>query len=435
MGRSKTANGLYCTLIFKRGVSGITHTGFSHIDNAERNRNVILNVIRDTGPLSRKDISDTSNLSVTTVKRLVEELLTDGIITETKEKQETIKRGRKAQTLTLDSEYGYTIGVNIEPHLVHISALDLTGNTLLEKTHYLEDVSRTTITETMFESTQTVIDELTGEGRKNLLGIGVGIAGLIDSVQGTVLYCPNLPGWENVPLGDMVQEKTGTGVIIDDGVRCMVLAEKRYGKEKSEGSMLLVYFGRGVGAGIILENRLYRGSNGIAGEFGHITIKESGPLCNCGNRGCLEALTSRQAILSEVNEKIKANVYTSLKNLPAFRADENGITLTDIADAAANGDKLSNMVIHEVGGYIGTGIADLINVLDPGLVILSGDVIHSFGPPLLESINRTVTLRGIHSITQRTRIAASSLPGSSASRGAATLVLERFFENSILNLP
>ena len=373
-------------------------------------------------------------MSITTVKRLVDELLTDGIISETEEKQETVKRGRKAQTLTLNAAYGYTIGINIEPHLVHISALDLTGSILLEKTHYLEELDREIITSTMFESTRAVRDRLTGEGRKNLVGIGVGIAGLIDSVKGTVLYCPNLPGWENVPLGNIVREKTGSEAIIDDGVRCMVLAEKRYGNEKSKDSVLLVYFGRGVGAGIILDNRLYRGSNGIAGEFGHITIKESGPLCNCGNRGCLEALTSREAILSEVNEKIRANVYTTLKNLPVFRADPNGLTLSDIAEAAARGDKLSTMIIHEVGDYIGTGIADLINVLDPGLVILSGDVIHSFGPTLLESINRTVTLRGIHSITQRTRIAASSLPENCASRGAATLILERFFENSILNL-
>jgi glucokinase len=228
-----------------------------------------------------------------------------------------------------------------------------------------------------------------------------------------------------------LREKLGAEVLVDDAVRCIALAEKRYGAGVGLNTFLYIYFGRGVGAGIILDNRFYRGSGGLAGEAGHITVKEQGPLCNCGNTGCLEALVSRDAILRSVRELIASGVYSALKQ----RISEGQpLTLLDVEQAAEAGDKLANMVIHGVGESIGTGIADLVNIFDPGVVILGGEVISHFGDHLIAGINRTVGLRGIHSITQRTRILVSKLGGLSAARGAATLMIEKYFGSEILNL-
>jgi glucokinase len=186
-----------------------------------------------------------------------------------------------------------------------------------------------------------------------------------------------------------------------------------------------------VGAGIILNNRFFRGSNGLSGEFGHITVRDHGPLCNCGNNGCLEALVSREAILRSVREMIGANVYSSLRE-KASRSES--ITLQDIGEAAEAGDKLANMVVHGIGENIGTGVADLVNIFDPGAVVLGGEVIDRFGDHLCEGIVRTVQLRGIHSITQRTGILTSKLDPNAAARGAATLMIERFLGSEILDL-
>lgn len=169
----------------------------------------------------------------------------------------------------------------------------------------------------------------------------------------------------------------------------------------------------------------------MAGEFGHITIKEQGPLCNCGNRGCLEALVSQDAILRTIQDLIASNVYSSLKQKTS---GNQPLTLRDVEEAAEAGDKLANMVVHAVGESIGTGIADLVNIFDPGVVILGGEVISHFGDHLIEGITKTVGLRGIQSITQRTRILTSNLEGLVAARGAATLMIERYFGNEILNL-
>jgi predicted NBD/HSP70 family sugar kinase len=236
---------------------------------------------------------------------------------------------------------------------------------------------------------------------------------------------------------------------VDDGVRCLALAERRYGLARILANFLFLYIGRGVGAAIVLGNRFYRGSNGLAGEFGHITVSSDGPLCNCGNRGCLEALVSQTAILSSVRSMVASNVYTGLATRARVGCE---LSLRDIEEAAEGGDKLANMVVHGVGESIGTGVADLVNIFDPGVVILGGEVINHFGDHLIEGINRTVRLRGIHSITQRTRILASRLgapavepditadeaagPGacSPAARGAATMLIERYLGCDILNL-
>lgn len=407
------------------------HTGFSHIDNADRNRRVILNVIRENGPLTRRKLSETCGLSITTAKRLADEMLREGCIQELGLEEQPSKRGRKATGLGLNAAYAHSIGVIVQPGMIALSVIDLSGRVLEERTIAIG-----------VEKAEDLIERITAQvhqrqityssgGHGVLLGVGAGVAGVIDAGRGIVFYCPNLPGWENIPLASQLRKKLGAEVLVDDAVRCIALAEKRYGAGVGLNTFLYIYFGRGVGAGIILDNRFYRGSGGLAGEAGHITVKEQGPLCNCGNTGCLEALVSRDAILRSVRELIASGVYSALKQRIS---EDQPLALLDVEQAAEAGDKLANMVIHGVGESIGTGIADLVNIFDPGVVILGGEVISHFGDHLIEGINRTVGLRGIHPITQRTRILVSKLGGLSAARGAATLMIEKYFGSEILNL-
>ena len=407
------------------------HTGFSHIDNADRNRRVILNVIRERGPLTRREISDTSGLSITTTKRLVDQLLRDGCAEDLPLEEQPMKRGRKASGIVLNAGYAHSIGVIVQPGMIALSVVDLSGRVLEERTIPIGGEHAGELIQWISAEVQHSRIKYKSGGHGGLLGVGLGVAGVIDARQGIVFYCPNLPGWENIPLASQLGRKLAVEVLVDDVVRCIALAEKRYGAGIGLTTFLYIYIGRGVGAGIILDNRFYRGSGGLAGEFGHITVKEQGPLCNCGNTGCLEALVSQDAILRSVRELISSGVYSVLK---ARISQEQPLSLRDIEQAAEAGDKLANMVIHNVGESIGTGVADLVNIFDPGVVILGGEVISHFGDHLIEGITRTVGLRGIHSITRRTRILTSDLGGLSAARGAATMMIERFFENDILNL-
>ncbi len=402
-------------------------TGYSHFDNAERNKKVLLNIIREKGPLSRREISNLSGLSITTTKRLIEDLFKERILVEGAGQANTAGRGRRAQSLRLNGEYGYAVGLNIEPSFMEMSVLSFSGRVLAEQAIDLLDQDREAIIREIVRLASSGLERPGGK----LLGVGVGIAGLVDAKEGIVHYCPSLPGWENIPLAARLAQALHTDVLIDDTSRCLALTQKRYGPAGDMRNFLYIYIGRGVGAGIVLDNRIYRGQNGISGEFGHITIKENGPLCNCGNRGCLEALVSEDAILTSVRRSIQENVYSSLK---AAADSGNDLNLETIAAAARTGDKLANMVIHDTAENIGIGVADLTNIFDPGVVILGGEVIEVFGD-LLEGITRTVRLRALNAITRRTQILTTTDITNAGSRGAATLIIERFCENDILNLP
>jgi predicted NBD/HSP70 family sugar kinase len=407
----------------------IEQTGLSHVDNAARNKNVILNIVRDRSPISRKEISHLSKLSIATTKRLIEELLNDSIIIEVG--QTNNARGRKASLLRLNERYCCSIGVNIIHNALEVSVLSFTGNVLSSRKILGSRPTREAIQPLLVKTLRDTVDEIHGSSSGKLLGIGIGIAGLVDINQGIVLYTPNMTGWESSPLGSTLSERFNTDIIIDDSVRCMALSEKRYGAARELGTFLYIYIGKGVGSGVLLDGRIYRGAHGVAGEFGHITIKQNGNLCNCGNNGCLEAHVSESRIIEDITRNIASNVHSSL----ADRTEsENGIGLQDILEHARGGDKLANLTINDVSENIGIGIANLVNVFDPGVIILGGEVIDTFGENMMENIIRIVRLKAINTISSQTSIIPAAVEDFTASRGAATLLIEKRLQNGILNL-
>lgn len=373
-------------------------------------------------------LSEECSLSIATTKRLVDELISQAMVEEGETVGERRGRGRRPSVLRLCGRFGYAIGVEVEPDALSVGGLSFSAEAIYRRETHPSTVDRNRIEKLLLEEIRAAIGDCSAADRGPLLGVGVGIAGLVNAREGLVLYSPGLPGWENVPLAASLRGELATDVIVDDGVRCMALAEKRHGSARDLDTFLFIYLGLGVGSGIILDNRIYRGTNGVAGEFGHITVKENGPLCTCGNRGCLETLASTNAILARARELLAANVYSTL------RESAGPLRLVDIYTAALAGDKLADMVIAETEESIGIGIADLINIFDPGTVILAGDVVSNLHELILDGIKRIVRRRAMHSIAQRTEIRKSAFDSNSAALGAATMVFERLLENEILNL-
>ncbi|HEY9595732.1 MAG TPA: ROK family transcriptional regulator [Spirochaetia bacterium] len=404
--------------------------GLNHNDTLARNRRLLLNAIRENAPVSRVELSRLCSLSIATTKRLVDDLISQGLVSEGGA-LDSRGRGRKASGLGLNPAHGCSIGVDIEPGLMRVTAISFDGAVVYDRALAPETGDRARLQETIFAETQRAVDECVTRGARPLMGVGIGIAGLVSSRDGVILYCPGLPGWENVDLGSLISERFAAPVVIDDGVRCMALAEKRYGANRDLDTFLFIYIGQGVGAGIVLDNRMYRGKNGIAGEFGHITVKENGPLCTCGNRGCLEATVSNSAILASVRALLAADVYSTLRDSDSH---DDPLSLEKIRAAAEQGDKLANMVMADTEEFVGIGIADLINIFDPGTVILSGEVVEKLGDSLIEGVQRIVRRRALHAISQRTTIMESGLGANAASLGAATQIIERYLDNGFLNL-
>ncbi|MEI6385854.1 MAG: ROK family protein [Spirochaetota bacterium] len=340
-------------------------------------------------------------------------------------------RGRKPSSIALSDRYGFTVGGVIKPGRMNLTAIGFDGAILYQRELDVATDDRMSLQELLMSEVALAIAACESGNYGNLRGIGIGVAGLVDARSGVVLYCPGLPGWENIHLVKTIKERFGVEVLLDDVSRCMALAEKRHGAMKGADTFLFLYIGIGVGSGIILGNRIYRGVNGASGEFGHITVKENGPLCKCGNYGCLEALVSSGAILNRVRDLIVAGVHTSLGGSVD---SSTGLTLPQVGSAALRGDKLANIIVSEIEESIGIGIADVINVFDPGTVVLAGEVVEELHGLILEGIERIARRRAVHAIAQRTVIIKSALNSDSGALGAATLVIERLLGNEILSL-
>lgn len=405
--------------------------GLSHIDNSIRNRKIILNIIRTEAPISRKEISDASMLSIATTKRLIEDLIAEGLVVEAGINKST--RGRKASLLKLNSSYCCAIGVNIIPHAIELVELSFTGDIIYQKSIEGIDLHRDVIISFVKSEIKKAIEIHRKRCSGKLLGIGIGVAGLINTSEGFVLYTPNMEGWDNVPLGPQLSDEFETDVIVDDTVRCMALAEKRYGVAKDLDNFIYVYIGRGVGSGMVLDGRIYRGKHGVAGEVGHMTIQYNGNQCNCGNRGCLEAHVSVEPILKEAG-RVNSNGKRSIMPDGAEKLNRDLINLKEILSASENGDRLSGNIIDKAGEHIGTGIANLINIFDPGVIILGGEVVEAFEPLLMDKIRSVTMMKAIKAISSRTSIVQGRVSGMIASRGAATLLIEKYLQNSILNI-
>uniref|UniRef100_A0A7V3RFW7 ROK family protein n=1 Tax=candidate division WOR-3 bacterium TaxID=2052148 RepID=A0A7V3RFW7_UNCW3 len=244
-------------------------------------------------------------------------------------------------------------------------------------------------------------------------GIGIGIAGIIDSKKGIVRYSPNLIGWEDIRLVSILKKDFKKPVRILNDVNAILIGEWIYGAGKGYKNIFLFTLGTGVGGAGVCEGRLLFGANGFAGEFGHTVINFSGPKCLCGNYGCLERYVGSRYIIELAHNKIKKE-RTSLSNY-------KNLTPKIIADEAKKGDRIAIEIFEEVGYYIGIGVANIVNLFDPEVVIISGGISRA-GKILFEPIKRTVRQRILGPQYRRLKIVPAKLGDEAGILGSAFFV-------------
>ena len=221
-----------------------------------------------------------------------------------------------------------------------------------------------------------------------LIGIGVSCGGPLDTESGVILRPPNLPLWEEVPIRSMLESAfPGPPVTVENDANATALAEWKFGAGKGARNMVFVTMGTGIGAGIILDGQLFRGTNGMAGEIGHQTIKIDGPRCGCGKRGCLEALASGPAIARLAQESLLYGRGHKLLDKANGRLKD--ITARHVIEAAKDGDPFSRGILQEAGEYMGIGLANVIQILNPERIILGTIAVHA-GELILEPIRKSV---------------------------------------------
>lgn len=280
------------------------------------------------------------------------------------------------------------------------------------------------------EGADAVVSRIVGLGRRALdatlaeapgaevLGVGIGAPGPLDRARGVVLLTPNL-GWVDMPLRDRVGGPLGLDAALDNDANCAVLGEWWRGAAQGARHAVGFTLGTGVGGGIIVDGRLHHGASDVAGEVGHITIDANGRRCNCGNDGCLEAYASGPAIARRAVEALRAGAESLLAELPADQ-----VSAQTVYQAAAQGDPLARDVVRDTARYLGAGVATLVNIFNPEIVVVCGGVTLA-GEGLFVPLRQEVARRAFQPAVAVCRIVPGDLVHSAGVYGAARAFLEQ----------
>jgi glucokinase len=254
-----------------------------------------------------------------------------------------------------------------------------------------------------------------------IYAIGVGVAGISNPEAGILFTSPNLPGLRNVLLRDIVQERLGKKAFLINDANAAALGEFYFGAAQGAHNFIYITLSTGIGGGIVIDGKIYTGAIGAAGEVGHMTIDDNGPICNCGNRGCWETLASGTALAREAKHRIKEGVRTSI--LEYAEGDVENVTAQVIHSAAQQGDSLAKELIARTGYYVGVGLANLINIFNPELIVIGGGL-SNIGDMLLKPAFKTAGERAYKEAFQAVRFASAGLGRNSGVLGAAAFALQ-----------
>jgi glucokinase len=262
---------------------------------------------------------------------------------------------------------------------------------------------------------------------KQLRGVGVGAPGAIDVSSGRVIFAPNLQ-WENVPLKKILEKDLGVPVSIENDGNSAILGVFEAELQAKPRHVIGIFIGTGIGGGIIVDGKLYSGFNGTAGEIGHMVIEVGGPKCNCGNRGCFEALASRTAIFRKIHAAVKDGQKTLLTDM--LGPELSDLRSGDLRKAIRKGDSFVEKVIEEAAEYIGIAVANLMNVLNPEMVVLGGGVIDALSDEMMAIIVETAEDYALNGTSKGIEIVASKTGDDAGIIGAAVLARRAAKEKS-----
>lgn len=261
------------------------------------------------------------------------------------------------------------------------------------------------------------IDNVIEKSGVKVHGIGVGCPGPLDSKKGVILSPPNLPDWRRVPLKKIIERKFRLPVVIENDANCAGLGEAARGAGRRTSSMVLLTLGTGIGSAIVLDGKLWTGKGGFASELGHVSIDLNGPKCGCGNRGCIEVYASATAVVRRVKEALRDGSRSRFFK-PADR-----ITAAQIYRAAEEGDRLSRSIVDETAFYLGAAIANIINALDPEVIVLAGGMAKA-GKEFFNRIRKVAKERALKESRRGVRIISAKLGEDAGIIGAAWRVRE-----------
>jgi len=369
------------------------------------------------------ELAKQAGLSAASISAIVQNLIDRGLVVESGYNSSVL--GRKPISLSLRDDAGFLVGVDLGSFYTRVVVTDIRGSLIYkqESKTGMPDGRDLVLSRTLKVIHKAIDDS--GTPKNSFRGIGIGHSGVIDVSKGLVLSFPR-PGqmaeWKNVPLRDILEREFGVPCLLEDSVRAIATAEKHFGLGRGLDDFIYVDAGMGIGAAIVLDGKLYRGPGGSAGEFGHMTVDEHGPLCCCGNYGCLETLASCGAIIQSVKSAIEKGVDSKVRELA--QGDLNRSSIEIIGQAATQNDSLSFRVLHEAVSHIGVALADVVNLLNPHVLIFGGALFRSAPELFLEPLKRTIKQRALEKSANEVQLKISTLGSEAGALGAARLISE-----------
>jgi predicted NBD/HSP70 family sugar kinase len=384
----------------------------------EINRNLVLNLIKNQGPISRTDLARLSGLSPATVSGITAEFLNNGIVLATGEGES--KGGRRPVLLHLNSSAGFVIGLKVMEYVLTSALTDLDAKVLHHCETPIQVTSHPPSPDSILADIIQVIEQTIANSqveRQRVLGIGIGMAGAVDGESGMSRYSPFF-NWRNVQIAKPIADHFDLPVYVENDVNALTIAEKWFGYGRGVDHFIVITIGRGIGAGIVVNGQFYRGAGGSAGEVGHIPISIGREVTT------LENLASDTAMVRRVEEAIEQGYPTEL-------AKASSLSLHSILDAAESGDGLARQLLADSGRWLGIGIATLINTLNPQLVIIAGEGVEA-GEWRFRPMRQAIQQYAFDGLANDVEIYVEPSGDVAWARGAATLVLDELFKSPVL---
>ena len=339
------------------------------------NKHSAVDLIRfATTGISRTGLAEEMGLTRAAVTLIVNDLLENGVILEAESR--AIPNGRPPVVLEINPKRGLVAAVDMGATHVNIALADFSAK-IIEETSFPFDIKQGP--QVCLAEVRRILQELLdryGISISEIMAVGVGVPGPVIKDAGMVMSPPIMPGWDRYPIRQTLEEAWGCPVSLNNDAELGALGEWAYGAGRGEKNLAFIKVGSGIGAGLIINQQIYGGTTGSAGEIGHITIEENGPLCTCGNHGCMEAFAGGNAIAIQARKMVQTGKRTLLSNIPL----EN-ITAREVAESARRGDLPSQEIIMRAGTFIGIAIAGVVNLFNPSAGRRFTDPVHSSSCP------------------------------------------------------
>jgi len=387
---------------------------------------ILVDLVRKYGEISISDLMAFTDYSRTKITGYIESLLNKNILVANNVTEYT--GGRRSRMYSLNRDFGIVAGIDVGATSIDLGIADFSGRLLVR---YAEPATVKDGPIRILGRVCSLLEKLLQENNLDpaqLRGIGIGVPGPVDYSLGILISPPIMPGWDRYPIIETIHQWFPTSsVVVDNDVNVMALGEIYQGCGKGIDNLIFIKIGTGIGAGIVCEGKIYRGASGCAGDIGHICVDKNGPICHCGNKGCLEAIAAGPAIAERALQAAQAGKSSIIMNL--YEKNGHLLQAEDVGNASREGDALAIEVIRESGQYIGDVLAGLVNYYNPEMIVIGGGV-SNLGNLLLSTIRQSVLHRSLPLATRDLQIVFSEIGQATGVIGAINLAMD-----NILTLP